>query len=250
MRFSATTKSDDINALGPDAQSINLISMISSHLDTDAVCRSFWKTHTRRWTRQSRGNVRNPERARLLRRIRELEAENSRLMQLAVTDELTGACNRRHFNDQLTRASSLVARGRSLAFCLFDVDNFKAYNDEYGHAAGDEALRLIASGVMSHLRDGQDLLFRLGGDEFCMLLFVDSAAMALSIIDRLRNQVRELDLPHPHGRDGVLTISCGVVWRDGHSATKVTSRELYIETDRVLYQAKRGGRDQTRMIAI
>lgn len=135
-----------------------------------------------------------------------------------------------------------------MAFCLFDVDNFKAYNDSYGHLAGDEALRQIARVVMSQLRHGQDLLFRLGGDEFCVLLYLDSAASAFDIVDRVRRSVRDLALPDPRSRDGgVLTISFGVVWRDGQHVSTATPWQLYLDADRVLYEAKRSGRDQIKL---
>ncbi|SDH87007.1 diguanylate cyclase (GGDEF) domain-containing protein [Paraburkholderia phenazinium] len=224
--------------------------MNSNHYGVAGVCRSAWTIRARRLTHQLLGKIRDRERARLVRRIRDLEAENSRLTQLAFTDDLTGAYNRRHFDDQFRHDSALRARRHSLAFCLFDIDHFKAYNDSYGHGAGDDALRLIARVVMSQLRQDQDLLFRMGGDEFCVLLFMDSAAMALRIIDRVRHKVRELGLPHPHGRDGVLTVSFGVVWHDRHSAVMAPHRQLYLDADRVLYEAKRSGRDQIKLMAI
>jgi diguanylate cyclase (GGDEF)-like protein len=224
--------------------------MNSNHVGAAGAYRPAWTIRARRLTQQLTGTFRNGERARLVSRIRDLEAENSRLMQLTVTDELTGAYNRRHFDDQWRHDSALRARRHSLAFCLFDVDNFKAYNDSYGHGAGDDALRLIARVVMSQLRQDQDLLFRLGGDEFCVLLSTGSAAVALGIIDRVRRKVRELGLPHPYGCDGVLTISFGVVWYDGYSAMVTTPRQLYLDADRVRYEAKRNGRDQIRLMAI
>jgi diguanylate cyclase (GGDEF)-like protein len=224
--------------------------MNSNHFGAPGARRSVLVMRVRRLAHRLLGGMGSGERAHLMSRIRDLEAENSRLMQLTVTDELTGAYNRRHFDGQFRHDSASRVRKHSLAFCLFDVDNFKAYNDSYGHGAGDDALRLIAGVVMSQLRQDQGLLFRLGGDEFCMLLFMDSAALALRIIERVQHKVRELKLPHPHGGGGVLTISFGVVWRDRHSAVMAAHRQLYLDADRVLYEAKRSGRDQIRVMAI
>ncbi|MGU7770244.1 GGDEF domain-containing protein [Burkholderia sp. MR1-5-21] len=199
-------------------------------------------------TQQVLANIANRKRGRLLSRISDLEAENSRLAQLAITDHLTDAFNRRHFDDIARRDWSWSATRRSMAFCLFDVDNFKAYNDSRGHLAGDEALRQISRVVMSQLRHGQDFLFRLGGDEFCVLLYLDSAASAFDIVDRVRRSVRDLALPDPRGCDGgVLTISFGVVWRDGQHAPMATPWQLYLDADRMLYEAKHSGRDQIKL---
>ncbi|WP_169708636.1 GGDEF domain-containing protein [Trinickia terrae] len=190
------------------------------------------------------------KREHLLSRIHDLEAENSRLAQMAITDDLTSAYNRRHFDEYSRRDWTWDSARHSLALCLFDVDNFKAYNDSYGHGAGDDALRLIADVVMRQLRQGRDLLFRLGGDEFCVLLYLDSADSAVGIVDRLRRNVRELALPSPRGRDGVLTISFGVVWRDDRRARMATPWQLYLDADRMLYEAKRNGRDQIRLAGL
>jgi two-component system, sensor histidine kinase LadS len=96
-------------------------------------------------------------------RIRQLEAQNARLERLVIADDLTGASNRRHFTDVVGRTPERQPWCRSFAFCLFDVDNFKDYNDPYGHAAGDEALRLIARVAMSQLHQDEDFCSGLWG---------------------------------------------------------------------------------------
>jgi diguanylate cyclase (GGDEF)-like protein len=195
-------------------------------------------------------NFASPERVRLVSRILLLEAENARLERLAITDELTGAYNRRYFDDATRRIPERRVCRQSFAFCLFDVDNFKAYNDTYGHAAGDDALRSIAQVTMSQLRCNQDLLCRLGGDEFCMMLSVESPVVALNIVERVRHKVRDLALPGSHTRGGFLTISVGMIWHDGRSLASPTPKRLYLEADRMLYQAKRSGRDQAMMAVL
>lgn len=190
------------------------------------------------------------QQGRLQARIRQLESEVARLSRLAVTDELTGAFNRRHIEETFgARASSRHVDG-ALAFCLFDIDGFKAYNDTYGHSAGDDALKQIAHAVRAQLRHAGDSLIRLGGDEFCILLNAESPSDALAAIDRLRLAVRALALPHPTKRDAVLTASFGFVWRGARSENRHLPHDLYRHADRMLYEAKRAGRDTVRLAVL
>ena len=193
---------------------------------------------------------RDAERGRLQARIVQLESEVARLSRLAVTDELTGAFNRRHIDETFEARASSRHIDEALAFCLFDIDGFKAYNDTYGHSAGDDALKQIAQAVHRQLRDSGDSLIRLGGDEFCILLQAESPTDALSAIDRLRLAVRALALPHPTGRDAVLTASFGFVWRGARSANRQLAHDLYRHADRMLYEAKRAGRDTVRLAVL
>ena len=182
------------------------------------------------------------ERQRLIRRIRELEAENSALAQLSITDSLTGAYNRRHLEASLASDVRLRERTHAAALCVFDIDNFKTFNDTYGHYAGDQALRAVARAVMRCLRAGDDALFRLGGDEFCVLLFADSVADTLRIVRRMQRAVRALLLPQREIERPALTISFGVAWRDVEA--QASPWEMYLHADKMLYDAKRAGRDR------
>ncbi|QBR01911.1 GGDEF domain-containing protein [Paraburkholderia pallida] len=193
------------------------------------------------------------ERLRLIRRIRELEAENSALAQLTITDSLTGAYNRRHLEAVLASDARLRERTHSAALCVFDIDNFKAFNDTYGHSAGDQVLRAVARAVMRCLRAGDDFLFRLGGDEFCVLLFVNAAPEALRIVKRMQRAVKALLLPQREMARRALTISFGVAWRgnDGRSPEALASPwDMYLRADAMLYDAKRAGRDRIEFAAV
>lgn len=190
------------------------------------------------------------EQGRLRARIRQLESEVARLSRLAVTDELTGAFNRRHIDETFEARASSRRIDEALAFCLFDIDGFKAYNDTYGHSAGDDALKQIAQAVHGQLRQSGDSLIRLGGDEFCILLRAESPTDALAAIDRLRLAVRALALPHPTKRDAVLTASFGFVWRGARGANRHLPHDLYRHADRMLYEAKRAGRDTVRLAVL
>jgi diguanylate cyclase (GGDEF)-like protein len=148
----------------------------------------------------------------------------------ARTDVLTGMANRRAWDQELPSALRHAERlGHPLTAVLIDVDHFKAFNDNYGHPAGDGALREIGARWRAHVRD-IDVLARIGGEEFGLLLPGCDADTALEIVERLRH-----DLP------GGLTASAGVcAW-----TSPLTAEDLIAEADRALYRAKRDGRDQS-----
>lgn len=195
------------------------------------------------------------ERLRLLRRIRELEAENSALAQLSITDSLTGAYNRRHLEAVLASDARLRERTHCAALCVFDVDNFKTFNDTYGHSAGDQVLRAVAKAVSRCLRTADDALFRLGGDEFCVLLFADSATGTLRVVQRMQRAVKALRLPQREREHAgrALTISFGVAWRDNAvdgPEAQASPWDMYLRADKMLYEAKRAGRDRIEFAAV
>jgi len=133
-------------------------------------------------------------------------------------------------------------------FCLalVDVDRFKTYNDTYGHLAGDEALRTVATTIAGALRDG-DTVYRFGGEEFLCLLPEQDTERALVAMQRVRAAVRATRVPHQGSEHGVVTISVGVAQSDldRHPG----ARELVDAADRALFAAKSGGRDQVHCAA-
>ncbi|WP_169787980.1 sensor domain-containing diguanylate cyclase [Caldimonas brevitalea] len=177
-------------------------------------------------------------------RTDELEQVNRRLGELAITDELTGAYNRRHFNDIFRDAVHGVARSDPWVLCMFDIDHFKAYNDHYGHQAGDEALRTIVHAVQQQLKRSGDRLFRLGGEEFGVLYTAASPEAARQFAAQLREAVVHSTLPHPTSPLGRVTASFGAIWWSGHGAAMPRVDDLYAAADRALYEAKQAGRDR------
>ena len=176
------------------------------------------------------------------------------LHQLAITDHLTGAYNRRYFyfvTDQIL----LHARQRRphVTLLLFDIDNFKRYNDAYGHAAGDEILRQTTE-MMRRITREQDIIARIGGDEFAVLFWDDEPRKpdsqppdtAFALADRFRNMVETHEFPSlgPEAK-GVLTISGGLATfpTDGR-----TCRELLRRADRALKEAKLSGKNGVHLI--
>lgn len=178
-------------------------------------------------------------------RTRELERANALLSELAVTDPLTGAFNRRHFDTVLNDKVRLLRHARMgmAALCLVDVDNFKAYNDLYGHQRGDEALKAIAATLQQHLRRGGDQLHRVGGEEFAFLLGPDDHNAALAHVDAMRRAVVALAIPHSGTAAGVVSASFGLaLWTPGNQ--ELEPGDIYKAADQLLYRAKAAGRNR------
>ncbi|MDQ0473106.1 diguanylate cyclase [Labrys wisconsinensis] len=175
-----------------------------------------------------------------------LALANQKLARLAATDGLTGLTNRRAFDEALQKAFARGGRDAApLSILLADVDRFKAYNDTYGHQAGDECLRTIARTLQATLRRPADLGARYGGEELAAILPDTPLGGALHVAESLRRAVKSLNLPHSGGAGGVVTISVGVATHTAGQDIR-TADELLGRADEALYAAKRGGRDQVR----
>lgn len=169
-----------------------------------------------------------------------LHRERSRAQQLALTDALTELPNRRYATLFLQSEFAAAQRGRHLAVVLFDLDRFKAYNDRYGHAAGDQALRSLAQ-VLATITRHMNLSARFGGEEFLSILSDCDVQGAVSFAERIRAQLRAAPLP-----GAGLTVSAGVAMYD---PALTTLDELLAAADAALYEAKRSGRDCVRVAA-
>jgi diguanylate cyclase (GGDEF)-like protein len=157
------------------------------------------------------------------------------LQDLATRDYLTGLPNRRHFFELGYKA--LRGRNGPVAMAMLDVDHFKHVNDTYGHDAGDQALRAVATAIAVHARP-QDVVARFGGEEFCLLVPGVSLAGAEVFFERLRESIASLQINVKHHTLRV-TISIGVCHRnDGDLHALIT------EADRLLYLATANGRNQ------
>lgn len=166
--------------------------------------------------------------------------EQEKLHQAAHTDGLTGLLNRTAFAPLFdTCTADAVAGQGGLVAALMDIDYFKRVNDTYGHAVGDEALRIVATAIRSSVRD-TDPVFRWGGEEFLLLLPMADLPQALARLEALRDRLRgtPIEVPQPVGAIYV-TLSFGVArHRKGESSAGLLQR-----ADRALYEAKNSGRD-------
>lgn len=169
------------------------------------------------------------------------EALLRQLYAASVTDALTGAHKREHFDAQLVNELSYARRHqRDCSIVLFDLDHFKKLNDTYGHPAGDEVLIMVARTVSSELRS-EDLLARYGGEEFAIILRAIDVQGAAQLAERLRSQVEALVIEH-EGHQLRVTLSAGCASVREIGTPKAD--ELIAAADRRLYIAKRSGRNR------
>ncbi len=159
--------------------------------------------------------------------------------QLSVTDVLTGLLNRRYLQERLAEEFNRSKRYLfPMSLLMLDVDKFKSYNDTYGHPAGDEALKIVASALSENLR-GEDVAARYGGEEFAILLPQTSADEAGQIAERIRRHIERTEFPLRR-----VTVSIGIANR----STNVNSPDdLIWAADRALYEAKDRGRNVVRV---
>lgn len=169
------------------------------------------------------------------------------LASMAATDALTGLANRRTFMDRLNREWRRASReGQPLSLLFVDADNFKPFNDKYGHVAGDGCLKEIGAVIGGSSRRPGDVVARYGGEEFVLLLPRTDTAGAKHVAEQLRQAISALAIPHAGNPAGVVTASIGV-------ATEIPGRDdsapeiLLANADGALYQAKADGRNAVRV---
>jgi diguanylate cyclase (GGDEF)-like protein len=175
----------------------------------------------------------------------ELGAANQRLETISHEDGLTGIANRRAFDFLLGRSFSEAMRRREpLSVVLCDVDHFKAYNDHYGHLAGDECLKQIAAALKSVCKRSTDIAARYGGEEFALVLPDTPKAGALQVVEAAHREVAALAVAHSHSPTAeIVTFSAGIAtYEAGRDASP---QELLARADEALYRAKQLGRNRS-----
>lgn len=162
----------------------------------------------------------------------------------ATTDALTGLANRRAFDERLALALRRQQRGGSgVGLVMLDLDNFKSFNDRYGHAAGDQALAKVGAVLRSAAARATDLCARLGGEEFAILLENADPAVVMNVAKHVRFTVESLGIAHKSAPHGTLTVSVGVAQHQfGEDA-----ETFYMRADAALYRAKEGGRNRIEL---
>jgi len=169
----------------------------------------------------------------------ELTQLNRRLTQLAATDGLTSLTNRRTFDGFLRREYESC---EEIAVLLFDIDNFKGYNDTYGHQAGDRCLQAVAKTIGDATANTSGLSARYGGEEFAVVLPNTTEDAALKVAESIRLTVRALGIPNTASSRGYITISAGVAAKNRSTLDEAA---LVGEADTALYEAKRLGRNRS-----
>ncbi|RXT07936.1 PAS domain S-box protein [Ammoniphilus sp. CFH 90114] len=175
-----------------------------------------------------------------------LQEANKLLQHLSTVDGLTGVRNRRSFDEMLEMEwNRAIRNSTSLSLIMIDIDHFKAYNDTYGHQAGDGCLKEVAQSVADSLDRSGDTVFRYGGEEFGVILPETDVAGAIHVAEKIRVAIDALNIPHSGSKvSDHVTISLGTATM---VPTMYTSANDLVEAaDRALYQAKQEGRNRVR----
>ncbi|WP_326489736.1 diguanylate cyclase [Paraburkholderia sp. ZP32-5] len=173
----------------------------------------------------------------------QLLATNLELQRLTHSDGLTGLSNRRYLDQYLAAEWRRAMRDKTgVGFLMIDVDNFKAYNDTYGHVAGDEVLRSVAHTIEACLGRSPDLAARFGGEEFAVVLPGTSAGGLRLLAEKIRLAVEALGIAHSGSASSIVTISIGAATLVPSASDPVTT--LIEAADVGLYRAKRDGKNQ------
>lgn len=177
---------------------------------------------------------------------------NRTLDELSVSDPVTGLRNARYFRIRLREEAARAQRsGAPLSIVVMDVDRFKRVNDRYGHPVGDEVLVAVSRAIGSAVRGGdtaaslRGTAARMGGEEFALLLPETGPAAAGAIAERVRQAVRQTVVRTGDGTQVRVTISCGVA--SGQPRDDAAGQAIYAAADQAMYDAKRAGRNRTRL---
>ncbi|QCU89513.1 diguanylate cyclase [Thiomicrorhabdus sediminis] len=169
--------------------------------------------------------------------------DKKKIQSLAITDELTGLFNRRHFNEMLQQqVEHCRAQGCNLCAAMLDIDYFKQVNDNYGHLTGDEVLAKIAKVIDVNFSRANDMVFRVGGEEFFILSTDCNIAHFEKYAAQLVNGIEALSIKNHTAPNKAVTVSMGI--KCYHADDLANAEEIYTSTDKLLYQAKQQGRNQ------
>jgi len=173
-----------------------------------------------------------------------LETLVSKYKSDSITDALTGLYNRKYFDEILDEITIVSYENNwNSAFVMIDIDFFKQYNDTYGHDAGDTALKKVSSTADNLFNGEYDYVFRIGGEEFGLLIFDINLVRLEKRLKELQKQIALKAIEHSASKTGLLTLSMGVVFID-KTTYHLSIKEIYKLADKRLYESKENGRNQ------
>lgn len=171
----------------------------------------------------------------------QLTEANEKLAQLSIIDSLTGIYNRRYLDEYAERVwSDNDVHAFPLTLIMLDLDNFKAYNDTFGHLAGDKCLQIVSQKIQTHMLDQSGFLARYGGEEFMIMLFNSNRSEATSLAEEIRNTIASTEICQGMQKTKV-TISIGIATAKDISTDY---QSLIHHADDALYTAKKEGRNR------
>lgn len=176
--------------------------------------------------------------------INQLQEKDKKLQELTIRDSLSKLYNRRHFETIFSAEFKRSKRdNKSFIFAMIDIDFFKKYNDTYGHQKGDEAIRKVSQVLLQHTKRSGDFSFRIGGEEFAIILQADKHTSYIDYLQGICHSVENLHIEHRENQNSnTITISIGAI--EVTNYTNLDTDELYRLTDEQLYRAKENGRNQ------
>lgn len=174
--------------------------------------------------------------------------DRKRIEEMTLTDELTQLYNRRHFNQTFkNKLFSARTQQKLLGFLMIDLDNFKKYNDTYGHQKGDDVLRNIGKVFKSSFHTPDAISYRLGGEEFCVIFCDDSRENVIQRSQDFLTAVMDLNIEHTGNAPSfVVTVSGGLMIL--HPDQTYVIEEVYKYADIALYRAKNNGRNRIELV--
>lgn len=172
--------------------------------------------------------------------------DKKKIYELSITDGLTSLYNRRHFNDIADFVIEDSLRNNKIfAFAILDVDNFKKYNDNYGHQDGDSVLINLAKVLKDSFKRSEDTVFRLGGEEFGVLISANSIDDIYTLVESARKNIESLSIEHKLNPPlNTITASFGVTIISSNAKDKFTLDTVYKQADEALYESKESGRNR------
>ena len=180
-------------------------------------------------------------------RIQVLEEANHKKDQVILTDIMTGLYSKSYFEEALNEKLKIQRKEKKVfALMVIDIDYFKQYNDIYGHLAGDEALKTVATVLKDTLKYADDMAFRIGGEEFALICMDTSKNKILTCAKHIQKNIKNLKIEHKDSDVSKhLTVSIGVYFTSAQVIEN--ARKVYEYADKALYAAKRGGRDKVEV---
>lgn len=182
--------------------------------------------------------------------VRQDITDKKRIYELSITDGLTGLYNRRYFNEVAKDIMDKTVRNNNVfSFILLDIDNFKKYNDTYGHQEGDNVLEQVSKTLQNTFKRDDDLVFRLGGEEFGILINTKSIDDAKALAEQARHDIEQIGIEHKLNLPlKTITASFGLSIISGNSDHTIDG--IYKQTDDALYKAKESGRNRVDFIEL
>lgn len=178
---------------------------------------------------------------------RKISDINRQLRALALTDELSGLYNRRYLDRMLSHKwKDCIRSSESLSVVMLDIDDFKKYNDRYGHQAGDQCITAIAEKIKLCFGQYSDFLLRYGGEEFTIILIGMDASQVLALVQGFCHCVEQLDIPHEDSTHAShITVSAGIF--HGVPTPEMQTHDFIANADRALYRAKKNGKNRAEI---